>query len=183
MKKMTWIIVAMLALTLGSCASKKVQKSPIKTFVMPCSQLVSSDGVLRAWAVGKSDNENTARKKAQTEAAAELAAILGRTVEATTEEYSTSLSGGEQGESRTLLKDKVKVTINETLQGATIACDQWTHDETTGQYANYMVLELQGEEFLKKLFERLGKNNKVDQGLLRKIFLEQIEEAGKEQQH
>ena len=85
MKKMTWIIVAMLTLTLGSCASKKVQKSPIKTFVMPCSQLVSSDGVLRAWAVGKSDNENTARKKAQTEAAAELAAILGRTVEATTE--------------------------------------------------------------------------------------------------
>ena len=75
------------------------------------------------------------------------------------------------------------MTINETLQGATIACDQWTHDETTGQYANYMVLELQGEEFLKKLFERLGKNNKVDQGLLRKIFLEQIEEAGKKQQH
>ena len=56
---------------MSSCgSSKKVEKSPIKTFVMPCSQLVSSDGVLRAWAVGKSDNENTARKKAQTEAAA-----------------------------------------------------------------------------------------------------------------
>lgn len=183
MKNLTWIVVVLLAFVLGSCASeKKVQKSPIKTFVMPCSQLVSSDGVLRAWAVGKSDNENTARKKAQTAAAAELAALLSRTVQATTEEYSTALAGGEQAESRSLLKDKVKVTVSETLQGATIACDQWTHDKATGQYANYLVLELQGEEFMKMLFERLGKNSKVDQELLRKIFLQQIEQVGKEQQ-
>lgn len=182
MKRMTWIVVALLALTLGSCASKnKVQKSPIKTFVMPCSQLKSGDGVLRAWAVGKSDNESTARKKAQTEAAAELAAMLNRVVEETTEEYSTTLAGGLEAESRTFLKDKVKVTVNETLQGAVIVCDEWTRDEATGQYANYITLELQGEEFLKKLFEKLGKSSQLDEELARKLFLQHIEQAGKQQ--
>ena len=182
MKKITWLALVLVALTMSSCgSSKKVEKSPIKTFGMPCSELVSGDGMLRAWAVGKSDNENAARKKAQTVAAAELAAILSRTVEQTTESYVTSLSGGDKAESKSLLNDKVKITVNETLEGATIACDRWTHDEATGQYANYLVMELQGEEFLKKLYAKFGDDKKIDRDLLRKVFLEQIEQTGKTQ--
>ena len=71
-------------------------------------------------------------------------------------------------------------TVNETLQGAVVVCDEWTRDEATGQYANYITLELQGEEFLKKLFEKLGNNNNVNQEQLRKLLLQQIEKAGKE---
>lgn len=180
MKKLTIYMAALLAVCLCSCSSsKKVEKSPIKTFVMPCSELVSGEGVLRAWASGKSDSETAARKKAQTAAAAELAAILSRTVEATTEDYTASLSEGERAESRSFLSDKVKVTVNETLKGATIACDRWTHDEATGQYTNYMVMELQGEEFLKALYKELG-DKSVDKELLRKLFMEQIEKIGKQ---
>lgn len=181
MKHFSWIMVALLALTLSSCASSdKAKKSPIKTFVMPCSQLKSGDGVLRAWAVGKSDSENTARKKAQTAAAAELATMLKQVVNKTAEEYSATIQNGDHAESTGLLKEKVMVTVNETLQGAVVVCDEWTRDEATGQYANYITLELQGEEFLKKLFEKLGNNNNVNQEQLRKLLLQQIEKAGKE---
>ena len=86
-----------------------------------------------------------------------------------------------EAESRTFLKDKVKVTVNETLQGAVIVWDEWTRDEATGQYANYITLELQGEEFLKKLFEKLGKSSQLDEELARKLFLQHIEQAGKQQ--
>lgn len=182
MKKLHCISLLLLFLCLCSCgSSKKVEKSPIKTFVMPCSELVSGNGVLRAWASGRSDNETAARKKAQAAAAAELAAMLSRTVQATTEDYTTALSGADRSESRSLLNDKVKISVNETLKGATIACDRWTHDEATGQYTNYIVMELQGEEFLKILYETLGSSRQIDRELLRKLFMENIDKSAKKE--
>lgn len=69
--------------------------------------------------VQASDAEASARKKAQMAASAELAAILAKTVESTTEEYSTILSEGMSSESKSLLTDKTKITVNQTLAGAT----------------------------------------------------------------
>ena len=48
-----FIIMAMAAATFCSCSSKK---SPIKTFVMPCSDCMKADDALRARASGTSDN-------------------------------------------------------------------------------------------------------------------------------
>ena len=93
--KKYWFFIAFACVTLvltGCSSSKKASKTPIKTFVMPCSDMVSGDGVLRAWASGKSDSEMSARKKAQVSAAAELASMLDRAVKATTEEYTSNLS-------------------------------------------------------------------------------------------
>ena len=56
MKKiLLFAICAIAAISISSCRSSKNEKSPIKTYVMPCSEHVSSDGVLRAWASGRSD--------------------------------------------------------------------------------------------------------------------------------
>jgi hypothetical protein len=62
------------------------------------------------------------------------------------------------------------------LKGAAIVCDRWNKDESTGQYTNYMVMELRGEEYLKALYKELDKNSSmsVDRKLLDKMFLEQI---------
>ncbi len=169
--------------SLCSCgSSKKIEKSPIKTFVMPCSELKSGDGVIRAWASGKSDSETSARKKAQVAAAAELASLLSQTVNATSEEYTSSLSQGELSTmSKSFLNDKIKVTVNKTLTNARIVCDRWTKDEQTGQYTNYMVLEIKGDDYLKLLFEELRKNDNiaVDMNLLEKLFMKHINESSK----
>ena len=111
-------------------------------------------------------------------ASAELAAILAKTVEATTEEYSTILSEGLSSESKSLLNDKTKVTVNQTLAGATIVFDRWSKDEETGQLINYIVLELKGEDYLKQLYKELGKN-KATKDLLQRLFLKHIDESSK----
>ena len=162
----------------GCGSSKKVEKSPIKTFVMPCSELVSGDGVLRAWASGKSDSEMAARKKAQVEASAELAAMLERTVKATTEGYTASLSESEMGASKSLLVEKTNIAVKQSLKGAAIVCDRWVKDETSGQYTNYLVMELRGEEYLNTLYAELSKNSNVtvDKELLKELFFKYIEE-------
>lgn len=170
-----------IAFAMTGCGSaKKVAKSPIATYVMPCSEYVSGDGVLRVWAIGKSDSEATAHKKAQAMASAELAAMLAKTVATTTENYTTALSEGLAAASKSLLSEKSKQTVEKTLTGATIVCDRWNKDEESGQYTNYIVMELKGEEYLKNLYEELSKNStvSVDQALLRKLFFKNIEESG-----
>ena len=178
----TYLFYAVLiggAFCLSSCGtSKKVEKSPIKTFVMPCSELVSGDGVLRAWASGKSDSEVAARKKAQVVAAADLAAMLERTVNATIEDYTASLSESEMGASKSLLVDKTNIAVKQSLKGAAIVCDRWVKDEASGQYTNYLVMELRGEEYLNALYAELGKNGNVsvDKELLKELLFKYIEE-------
>ena len=176
-------IILLGGLFFNSCgSSKSVEKSPIKTFVMPCSELTSSNGVLRAWASGKSDNETTARKKAQVAASADLAAALSKTVEVTTEDYTSALTEGTlKAQSKSFLNDKTKVVVNKTLTNATIACDRWTKDEATGIYTNYIVLQIDGEDYLKLLYEELRKNTSIsiDEELLEKLFLKNINESGK----
>lgn len=162
---------------LGSCRSSKQEKSPIETFVMPCSEYTSGEGVLRAWASGESDNETTARKKALAVASAELAAMLSKTVQSTTEDYSSALTEGEQVSSKSFLSDKTKITVEKSISGATIICDRWNKDEN-GQYTNYIVLELKGSEYLKALYEEISKNQEVsiNKQLLEELFIKNINE-------
>lgn len=181
MKKI--ILFAMCALAIVSiagCRSSK-EKSPIKTYVMPCSEFTNGDGALRAWASGTSDNESTARKKAVTAASAELAAMLSKTVQATTEDYSSVLTESENVLSKSFMSDKTKITVDKSISGATIVCDRWNKDDK-GQYTNYIVLELKGSDYLKALYEELDKNSEVsiNKELLEKLFLENINKSSEE---
>ncbi len=178
MKKIILFAMCALAmLSLNSCRSSK-EKTPVKTYVMPCSEYTNGDGALRAWASGTSDNETTARKKALTSASAELAAMLSKTVQETTEDYSSVLTESENVLSKSFMSDKTKITVEKSIAGATIVCDRWNKDDN-GQYTNYIVLELKGSDYLKDLYEELSKNSDVaiNKELLEKLFLENINKS------
>ena len=184
MKKIFYVALSFVALCLNSCgSSKKVEapKSPIPTYEMPCADMISGDGMLRVWAMGRSDNEATARKKARANADAELAAILGKTVQSTTEDYTAALTEGMDAASKSFFNEKVKITVNKVLNGAVIVCDQWHKDEQTGLFTNYIVMELSGEEYLKVLYKELGQtaSSTVDKELLEKLFIKHINDSAK----
>lgn len=173
-------LVAVCSFGLIGCAtSKKAEKSPVKTFVMPCQDHVSGDGALRAWASGTSDSEMTARKKAQISAAADLAMQLKRTLQATVEDYTTSLGKAMTAESKTFFNERIKSVSNETLKGTAIVCERWNKDEATGQYTNYMVLELRGDEYLEQIYNSLKAKGTtgVDKQLLERLFMENINKS------
>ena len=177
MKKYTlFIILAIAAISFSSCSSKR---SPIKTFVMPCSECVKSKDAIRVWASETSDNETTARKKAMATASAELASVLSKTVNTITEQYTTALNEGRQGQSKTLFNEKNIIEVNRVINGATIVCDEWTKSEN-GQYTNYIVLELKGN----KIVEAIGKEvetarESVDKELLNSLFQKNLQETNK----
>jgi hypothetical protein len=177
---MIYAILVLGVLSLNSCvASKKIEKTPIETFVMPCSEMVSGNGVLRAWASGKSDSEMSARKKAQMAAAADLAATLERIVEALIEDKSVIMSNADQGISKSFFSEKATLTVKQSLKGVAIVCDRWVKDEVTGQYTNYLVMELRGDEYLKLLYNEIDKDGKtaIDKRKLEEQLFKLINES------
>lgn len=173
-------VIGILLFSLANCgASRKREASPVSTFIMPGNEYLSGDGLIRAWGIGKSDSESAARKKAKMEASTELASVLSRTVNSTMQQYTTALSESISSESKSLLVEKSSIVVEQTLVGATIIFDRWAKDDSTGQYTNYVVMELKGKDFLNSLYKELGKQSELDKGLLEKIFMQVIDEEGK----
>lgn len=177
------ILAAAFLLLTGCGTAKKAQqteKSPVETFVMPGNEYLSGGGVIRAMGIGRSDNESVARKKAMAEASAELAAALQRVVNSTVDSYVTDLSEGMSSDSKTLFTSKTRVTVDQALKGAVIVYDRWNKDEKTGMFTNYIVMALNGEDYLNLLYEELGKEaQSVDKDELNEYFLKFIESEGK----
>ncbi len=184
MKQIALLVIAVAVMfTVSSCgASKKLaeQGTTAATYVQPGSELISGDGLIRGWGMGKSDSEASAHKKAVINASAALAAALNQTIESTTEEYTAVLSEGNAAASKSLLYDYVKSAVNQVLNGSTIIYDRWADDPKDGQKINYVVMELKGENFLQQLYKEIEKaNGNVDKELLNRLFMKHIGQTEK----
>lgn len=182
MKIKHFTIIMLAAATLVSCGTAKKAKAPVQkpvqTYVQPGSDLLGKKNVLRAWAMGISDSEMTARKKAMAAASADLAQMLQKAINTTIEDYTVSLTEGEVAKSKQFLSEKTKIVSNQVLTGVVPIFDQWEGKDAEGMYRNYIVLELAGSDYIKKLVEEMNKNNmsgvKIDEKLLNELFLKAI---------
>ena len=170
----------MAAVMLVSCgAPRKAAKKPVKTYVQPGADMLNAPDVLRAWAMGTSDSEMTAKKKAMASANAQLAGMLNTVVNTTIDDYCVVLSAGDVGESREYLSQKTNIVSKQVLIGARPVFEEWEAKDAEGMYRCYVVLEISGEEYVKKLLEAMnsvqGQSAKhIDQDLLHELFMKTI---------
>ena len=168
------------AILLVSCGtSRKVAQKPVKTYVQPGHDLLDAPDVLRAWAVGTSDSEMTAKKKAVAAASSELARMLNSVVKTTIEDYCVSLTEGEVAASKEFLSQKCTIVSEQLLVGVRTIFDQWEPADADGMHKNYVVLELSAEEFIKKLLDSIEqtqgpKKVNIDRQLLNELFIKQV---------
>ena len=141
--------------------------------------MLNAPDVLRAWAMGVSDSEMTAKKKAMASANAQLAGMLNTVVSTTIDDYCVVLSSGDVGESKEYLSQKTNIVSKQVLVGARPVFEEWEAKDAEGMYRCYVVLEISGEEYIKKLLEAMNENQglskvHVDQDLLHELFLKAI---------
>ena len=177
MKKLALMVCV--ALLLVSCGvAKKVAQKAVDTYVQPGSELLNEPGVLRAWAMGISDSEMTAKKKALTSATSQLAQMLNSAVKTTIDNYCVALSEGEVAKSKEYLNQKISILAEQVINGARPIFDQWEQKDSQGMYRNYVVLELSPTDFFKKLSESMNETKaskvKIDENLLNELFLKAI---------
>lgn len=173
-------IMILSAILLVACGSSgKVAKKPVKTYVQPGADLLDAPDVLRAWAVGVSNSEMTAKKKAMASATAELARMLNSAVITTIDAYCVTLSGEEAEVSKTYLSQKSNIVSEQMLVGVRQIFDEWEPADEEGMHKNYVVLELSAEEYIKKLIESLNQSQNtdsisIDEKRLIDIFVEKV---------
>jgi len=123
----------------------------------------SNTKFFRANAVGESMDQSTSKKKAMSNAKADLASAIQTTIKGTIDNYvnSTEVNNVEQLEER--FEGLTREVINQELVGTKTICEKVTKT-STGNYKTYIAIELSGDEMVSKMNQRISKDEilKVD---------------------
>jgi hypothetical protein len=149
MKNLTMIII-MVVMTafVTSCGSSKVAPTQgAEEIDVPCQNYFSDAQFFRGVGDGKSQDMNTARLKAHTNASAELAAGIQQHIGRVVENYRKEMDVDKQQQFGQSFQAKIRVTVDQIVSNTAVACTK-TLREKDGSYSVYMALEVNKDEVL-----------------------------------
>ncbi|MFA8434073.1 MAG: hypothetical protein ACEPOZ_06110 [Marinifilaceae bacterium] len=114
----------------------------------------------RATAIGESMDQMVAKRKAGTNAKAELASLIQTTIKGTIDNYvnSTELNNVEQVEER--FEGLTREVIHQQLNNIKIICEKQTIT-TQNKYKTYLALEMSAEDLEKAIEQKLSADEKL----------------------
>lgn len=163
MKK--YILVFCVSILLFECTgTKKAANQPIPEteveVVIPCSGLdfFTNKNYFRANSIGESLDQVVSKKKALSNARADLASTVKILVESVVDNYvkSSELNNLEQVEER--FEGLNREIIKEELVGIKIICEKLTKT-TEGKFKTYIAIELSAQKLVDKFHERMMKDD------------------------
>ena len=172
---------------IGGCKSKeKAVKDPGETLIeVYCSgpDYQANSEYFRANQVGESLDQATAKKKALSNARADLASSVETTIKGVVDNYvnSRELNNTEEVEER--FESLTREVINQKLTGVKTICEKTTKTDD-GNYKTYIAIELAGDELMNSMNERLSNDAKLkidyDYEQFKKTFEEEMNKLEKE---
>lgn len=187
MKKLTYssFILAALAITvMVSCKSKKEATPKGETeVVIPCSgaDYFTTKQAFRANSSGESQDQNTAKKKALTNARNELAQAIQTTVKTVTDNYVNSREMNNREEIEERFESLNREVVDQTLSGIRTICEKNMLTQQ-GTYKSYVAIELSADELVTKYNERLSKDERLkidyDYEKFKETFDKEMEKMG-----
>jgi predicted transcriptional regulator len=178
-----------LTVLIGGCKSKEKAastKDQGETLIeVYCSgpEYQSNNEYFRANQVGESVDQATAKKKAMSNARADLASAIQTTVKGVIDNYvnSRELNNVEEAEER--FESLTREVIDQKLTGVKTICEKTTKT-STGNYKTYIALELAGDELMNAMNARLSQDDKLkidyDYEQFKKTFDAEMEKLAKE---
>ncbi len=161
------LLLATSLLMMASCNSKKkitkdVEKRGEVLIENYCSgeDFYSSKKTFRSNAIGESMDQMTAKKKARSNAQAELAKTISSTMKIVGDNYVKSSEFNNKEEVTETFNEMARTVVDQELTGAIKICEKFTKT-SEGTYKCYMALELSGEKIVTKYNERLSKNEQI----------------------
>lgn len=161
-----FLFAAFLIVGLGSCKKNKdaVEKEPdgevlINEYCTGESYFSSKD-TFRSTATGESMDRETAKKKARSNANAELAKTITTTMQIVGDNYVNSTEFNNKEELTETFNEMARTVIDQELKGAKKICDKLTQ-KGDGRYVSYIALELSGDDIVSEYNERLSKDERI----------------------
>lgn len=176
------------ALFFNACKSKKevaADYSGLGTAIeTPCSdnEYSSDMNYFRGTGIGEGTNLASARRKANLDANAMLAASVNRTIKSVTDRYTQDITVGDANEYAEKFEDLTRSVVNQELNNVATVCNQMY--EKDGRYSVYMAVEVGKDELLNNITSRINRDDRLrldyDKMKFEQIFNEEMEKLSNE---
>ncbi|MFT4753540.1 MAG: hypothetical protein ACI85Q_001084 [Salibacteraceae bacterium] len=158
------LAVGMLSVGVVACKGKK-EAGPAagEVFVdVPCSgpEFFTDKKFFRANAIGESLDQMTAKKKAMSNARAQLATDMSSTMKIVGDNYVKSSEFNNKEEVTETFQENARTVVNQSLTGIRVICEKQAKT-SEGKYKTYIAIELSADGLLSKYNERLSKDESL----------------------
>ncbi|MCL2329072.1 MAG: LPP20 family lipoprotein [Bacteroidetes bacterium] len=122
----------------------------------PCQpSATSAEGVIRARGMETSIDPQIAKSVANTIALEELASKIEVTVKSTTQYFINQTKTNLDENLQTTFNRKIDITVNQTIRGYRVVCEEYQQDEQGKKFRAFVTLEVDEAKVLKPIFENL----------------------------
>ncbi|MEI6275040.1 MAG: hypothetical protein WCP08_03570 [Prolixibacteraceae bacterium] len=160
------IAVSSVAICVGMSGCKSSKPAPMpkgETEVsIPCNgpEFYSKKGIIRASAIGESQDQMMAKKKAQANSREQLAATLNVTIKSVVDNYYSSKTIDNVEQAKTRFEGLTRQVVDQQLSGVATVCEKFVSTRT-GTWKCYIAQELNGEEILKSIQNKISGDEKL----------------------
>ena len=138
--------------------------------------------VFRANALGESMDQATAKKKAMSNARADLAASIKTQVKAVIDNYVNSREMNNREEVGERYESLAREVVDQKLTGTKTICEKMMKVNASGNYKCYVAIELSAQELLAAYNERLSTDERLridyDYEKFKETFEKEMEKLG-----
>ncbi|MBS1568412.1 MAG: hypothetical protein JST45_03115 [Bacteroidetes bacterium] len=115
----------------------------------------------RANNLGESMDQATAKKKALSNARADMASAINTQVKAVIDNYVNSREMNNKEEAAERYESLAREVVNQQLTGTKTICEKMMKVNATGNYKCYVAIELSAQDLLAAYNDRLSKDDKL----------------------
>lgn len=160
------IFVLAIGIAATSCKKKQEVQAPPEGEVLIneyCAgeEYFSDEEFFRSNGVGESMDQATAKKKAFSNARADLASAVNTTIKGTIDNYVNSREFNNVEEVEERFEGLTREVIDQELKGTKTICQKAVKVTGSGNYKYYVAIELSGQDLLSKMNERLGSDERL----------------------
>ena len=155
-------VVTMMLTGTGCKTSKPVVPKGEEAVELPCSgpEFFTKKGIIRASAVGESQDQMLAKKKAQANSREQLAATLNVTIKNVVDNYYSSKAIENVEQAKTRFEGLSRQVVEQQLSGVATICEKLTKTKT-GTYKCYLAQELSGDDIVKGIGAKISGDEKL----------------------
>lgn len=115
----------------------------------------------RANNLGESADQATAKKKAYSNARADMASAVSTTIKGVIDNYVNSREFNNREEVEERFEGLTREVIDQQLSGVKTICEEVVLVNATGKYKYYIAIELSGQDLVAEFNERISKDERL----------------------
>jgi hypothetical protein len=190
-RSMTVLLTAlMLSGGMTACKSKKKVPEQPRTpdgeveVIIPCSgpEYFTNDKVFRANNLGESMDQATSKKRAMSNARADLAQSINTQVKGVIDNYVNSREMNNREEVGERYESLMREVVDQRLSGVRTICEKMMKT-ASGNFKTYVAIELSAQDLLSAYNERLSSDERLridyDYEKFKETFEKEMEKMGK----